>query len=80
MAKLVENIFVDVTGLDEKPYIAQHQKLFPGNVIARFEIDGRTYLKVPYLPSERTRAAGLSLQQFSAVLPEPEPIDKVISG
>lgn len=71
MAKAVENVFVDVTLLDERPYVAQHQKLFPGNVIARFEIGKSVYLKVPYLPTEQ-RCIGLTREAFETLLPVAE--------
>ena len=69
--RIVENVFVDVTGLDARTLIAQHQKLFPRNVIARWEIDGRTYLKVPYLPAE-TKVSGMTREEFEPLLPKME--------
>lgn len=74
MARAVENVFVDVTGLDERPFIAQHQKHFRGNVIARWEIAGRRYLKVPYSAGER-KTDGLSREQFELLMPKSEITD-----
>lgn len=68
MAKLVENVFVDVTGIDARSLIAQHQKHFRGNVIARWVIDGRTYVKVPYISGE-IKTAGLSAEEFKKIAP-----------
>lgn len=68
MARIVENVFVDVTSADERPLLAQHQKHFRGNVIARWTVAARTYVKVPYLPSEATRAAGETVTQFKVRL------------
>ncbi len=65
------NIFVDVTEQDEAPYLAQHQSMFPGNVIARFVVAGRTYLKVPYRDGQKL-PVGLTSETMRALMP-PDP-------
>lgn len=68
--KAVENVFIDVTGNQTllRSLAAQHQKHFPGSVIARWEINGATYVKVPYMGAE-SRPVGLTRLQFEALLP-----------
>ena len=66
MAKRVTNVFVDVTLAGEAECIAQHQKHFPGNVIARWSILGVTYVKVPYQGAETLRA-GMTREQFDLI-------------
>ena len=55
MARQVVNGCVDVTDASQavtNSYLAQHQSLFPGNVIAEWTLNGRRYFKVPHIPSE----------------------------
>lgn len=80
MAKTVENVFVDVTGKDERPFITQHQKHFRWNVIARFNLeDGRVFLKVPYIAGE-VKAIGLTREQFEAIQPKSTAFENVTDG
>ena len=69
MALQVVNGFVDITDSSQaviSGYIAQHQNLFPGNVIAEWTIDGRRYFKVPHIPSETP--PGLNVYTFCDLL------------
>lgn len=68
MAKTFYNVFVDVTGKDETPFVAQHRKHFPGSVIGRIEFDGRTILKVPYAEGE-ARCQGMTLEELRLIQP-----------
>ena len=68
MARQVVNGCVDVTDASQavtNSYLAQHQSLFPGNVIAEWTLNGRRYFKVPYVPAETP--PGMNVNTFRAM-------------
>lgn len=68
------NVFVDVTGRDDADMIVQHQKHFPNNEIARWEIDGRVFVKVPYDDGELP-AEGMTRDEFEAFIASKAPVE-----
>ena len=79
MARTVENVFVNVMLRNESEFVAQHQKLFPKNMIARWSIDGIVYIKVPYAATE-LKPVGLTREQFKVVLAPMEAASAALLG